>query len=143
VPTNKPTDQRLLLGLYRLSAVEHLPDSNRLGRIAQTTALGPEADALTETYRREAERDMVDMMHLKHFPPGNEAVLMARAVTAAGYLACRIRVAAEQGGAEASMPAWNLLVAALTLLVLRYDTDDGRATLTALVDQISAEVAAL
>jgi hypothetical protein len=143
VPSATTPDQRLLLGLLRLATEEYLPHNHRISRIAQTTALSGDAESLTDIYWRDAERDATDMVELKHFHPDNVAIVMAKAVSTAGYLACLIRTKAEAGGRAISRPAWNLLVSALTALALRYDTTEGFATLTATVDQISAEVAAL
>lgn len=143
MPRTKTADQRLLNGLFRLATEEYLPEPHRISRIAQTTALGDDAESLTDRFWREAERDVIDMAQLKHFPPNNDAILLARAVATASYFGFAIRRAAEADGRPVTAQAWNLLVSALTLLALRYDTPEGRTTLAATVDQISAEVAAL
>lgn len=142
-PTPRTTDQLLLLATVRLARDHHLPDRYMIGTIAQTIR---ESDMawMVDRYQRAVERDADDDMKAYGRHDSNVAIYLMRAAVEGSHLAYPLRAAAQAAtGKSAGLGVWQLLVAAMTMLTLRFQGDEAQATLSAYIDQLAAEVPTL
>lgn len=137
------TDQRLLLVVLRMATDEDLPRERHLRELLTSPKL-PGVRSLLTRYREEEVTALQAHYYDKEVEVETLVTEAFKATARAADLAYGIRFLAQgTRGTAPSVPVWELLVAALTVLVLRAPKTSQKHALTEKVTQWTSRLEGL